>query len=871
MPLPAGARVGSYEIVAPLGAGGMGEVYRARDAKLNRDVAVKVLPADFATRPDALGRFEREARAVAALSHPNILAIYDFGTADGRAYAVMELLEGATLRDVLADGPLSQRIAVAYAAQIARGLAAAHDKGIVHRDLKPENVFVTADERVKILDFGLARQDPIAPSAAGSPTLSPTIQSPTEPGTVLGTVGYMAPEQVRGAATDHRADLFAFGAVLYEMVTGVRAFLRETAAETMTAILREDPPEPPSGRVIPMPVDRIIRHCLEKKPEARFRSAHDLAFALDAISGSSASSSASASGITSAPAVRSRRGSTIAGALLIAAVAGALGVAVGRRVPGAAGGISEAPPTFRPLTFNRGVITSARFAPDGQTVIYAAKWQADPRRLFLTRLDSAGATALAFSDAMLFAVSPSGEMAIGLNPKRGGGVFGREATLAQAPILGGAPRQVLQDIAFADWSPAGVLAVVRVVGSRQHLEFPAGHVLFETEGEIGWPRISPAGDRIAFLDWPVKGDDRGTVAVVDTKGGAPQTISRAREGIRGLAWAPAGDSVWYTASDAGSMYGLWRSTLDGHERRIFSAPAALVLFDVAKDGRALMARYDRTAQVNGWFAGEPGERDVSWRDFSFGRDLSADGRRFVLTDFGEGSGPNYTVYLRGSTDLDATRLGDGEAQQFSPDGKSVLAVLHGPPTRLQILPVGAGEPRIVATGEVKVVEARWLPDGKRILMVGTEPGKGLRAYLTDVAGSIPQPISPERVTYKSNQLALSPDGSHVPLRSPDGQVMLYPTAGGAPLEVKGLELNEMPTAWTGDGRGLLVMEGGNPSRRIVRVDPGSGRREVFKDIRPSDSVLIGPSEVILTPDGRSYLANYNRVQMTLFLAEGLKE
>jgi Tol biopolymer transport system component len=867
MPLPAGTRLGPYEIVAPLGAGGMGEVYRARDAKLNRDVAVKVLPADFAASPHAIDRLEREAKAVAALSHPNILAIYDFGTADGRAYAVMELLEGSTLRDVLADGPLSQRSAVAYAVQIARGLAAAHDKGIVHRDLKPENVFVTADERVKILDFGLARQDPIASGAAGSPTLSPTIQSPTEPGTVLGTVGYMAPEQVRGAATDHRADLFAFGAVLYEMVTGVRAFLRETAAETMTAILREDPPEPPDGRVISPPVDRIIRHCLEKKPEARFRSAHDLAFALDAISGSSASSSTSS--ITPAPAVPSRRGSMVAGALLIAAVAAALGVAIGRRA--GTGTSPAAPPTFRPLTFNRGVITSARFAPDGQTVIYAAKWQADPRRLFLTRLDSAGATPLAFSDALLFAVSPSGEMAIGLDPKHGGGVFGREATLAQAPILGGAPRQVLQDVAFADWSPAGVLAVVRVVGSRQRLEFPAGHVLFETEGEIGWPRISPAGDRIAFLDWPVKGDDRGTVAVVDTKGNAPQTISRAREGIRGLAWAPGGDSVWYTASDAGSMYVLWRSTLDGRERRIFSAPAALVLFDVAKDGRALVARYDRTAQVNGWFAGEPGERDVSWRDFSFGRDLSADGRRFLLTDFGEGSGPNYTVYLRKSTDLDATRLGDGEAQQFSPDGKSVLAVLHGPPTRLQILPVGTGEPRIVATGEVKVIEARWLPDGKRILIVGTEPGKGLRAYLTDVTGSIPQPISPERVTYKSNQPALSPDGSRVPLRSPDGQVMLYPTAGGAPLEVKGLEPNEMPTGWTGDGRGLLVMEGGNPSRRIIRVDPESGRREVFKDIHPSDPGLIGPSEVILTPDGRSYLANYNRVQMTLFLAEGLKD
>jgi Tol biopolymer transport system component len=868
MPLPAGSRLGPYEVVAPLGAGGMGEVYRARDAKLNRDVAIKVLPTDFAARANALDRFEREAKAVAALSHPNILAIYDFGTADGRAYAVMELLEGSTLRDVLADGALSHRNTVAYAVQIARGLAAAHDKGIVHRDLKPENVFVTADERVKILDFGLARQDPIAPGTAGSPTLSPTIQSPTEPGTVLGTVGYMAPEQVRGAAADHRADLFAFGAVLYEMVTGMRAFLRETAAETMTAILREDPPEPPDGLVISPPVDRIIRHCLEKKPEARFRSAHDLAFALDAISGSTSSST---SGIRPAPAVRSRRGTIVAGALLIAAVAGALGVAIGRRAPGAGAGASQsAPPTFRPLTFNRGAVTAARFAPDGQTVIYAAKWEADPRRLFLTRLDSAGATALAFSDAVLFAVSTSGEMAVGMNPKPGVNVFGREAMLAQAPILGGAPRPVLQDVTFADWSPAGILAIVRVVGSRQRLEFPPGHVLFETEGEIGWPRISPAGDRVAFLDWPVKDDDRGTVDVVDVAGGVARTISSTREAVRGLAWAPAGDSVWYTASDTGALYGLWRSTLDGRERRVFTAPASLILFDVAKDGRALLGRYDRATQVNGWFAGDPGERDVSWRDFSFGRDLSADGRRLLLTDSGQGSGPNYTVYVRGSTDTGATRLGEGQAQQFSPDGKLVLSVLHGPPSKLQLLPVGAGEPRIVATGQVTVTEARWFPDGKRLLIIGTEPGKGLRAYVTDVGGSTPRPVSPEGITYKFSQLALSPDGSRVPLRSPDGQVLLYPTAGGAPLAVNGLGPDEMPLGWTGDGRALLVTEG-NPPRRIARVDFASGRREPFKDIRPSDVVLTGPTEILLTPDGRSYLANYNRIQMTLFLAEGLKD
>jgi serine/threonine protein kinase len=361
MTLTAGARLGPYEILASLGAGGMGEVYRARDAKLSRDVAIKVLPAEVSARPDALARFEREARAVAALSHPNILAIHDFGTEGGTAYAVTELLDGETLRDALAPGPLPVRRAVEYAIQMARGLAAAHDKGIVHRDLKPENVFITADERVKILDFGLARQDA---AAGGSGTLAPTLNSPTEPGTVLGTVGYMAPEQVRGTVVDWRADIFSFGAVLYEMVTGQRAFHRETAAETMTAILREDLPDAAPERPIPPSVDRIVRHCLEKKPEARFRSAHDLAFALEAISGPSSSTTQVNVSIEDRS---SRRWFMMAVAAMSIVVAAGLGAMIGRRSVGAAAVTSSPQLGFRQLSFRRGVISAARYAPDGKT------------------------------------------------------------------------------------------------------------------------------------------------------------------------------------------------------------------------------------------------------------------------------------------------------------------------------------------------------------------------------------------------------------------------------------------------------------------------------------------------------------------------
>ncbi|HEV8117978.1 MAG TPA: protein kinase, partial [Thermoanaerobaculia bacterium] len=337
MTLSAGTKLGSYEILAALGAGGMGEVYRARDSKLDRDVAVKVLPDSVAGDPAALARFEREAKAVAALSHPNILAIHDFGRQGGVSYAVMELLEGETLRGKLEAGPVSPNRSVDYALQVARGLAAAHEKGVVHRDLKPENLFVTRDGHVKILDFGLAKRFETA--APEGETGAPTVTSHTEPGTVMGTLGYMSPEQVRGLSIDHRSDIFSFGAVLYELLYGKRAFARPTAADTMSAILKEDPPEPadPERRTSPA-LDRIVRHCLEKDRENRFQSARDVAFNL--------SEESSRAAVSAAPPPRaSRRGARIVAAVLaVVAVLGVAGVVLLRRprgVPAGAGGVKR--------------------------------------------------------------------------------------------------------------------------------------------------------------------------------------------------------------------------------------------------------------------------------------------------------------------------------------------------------------------------------------------------------------------------------------------------------------------------------------------------------------------------------------------------
>ena len=370
MGLSAGTRLGPYEIVSPIGAGGMGEVYRAHDTRLNRDVAIKILPAGFAVDPDRRARFEREAQAVASLSHPNVLAIHDTGVHDGQMFVVTELLVGETLAERLKAGALPVRKALDTAAQIARGLAAAHDKQVIHRDLKPENLFLLRDGRVKILDFGLARH---LPSVSGA--TETVAAAGTDPGVVMGTVGYMAPEQVRGEVVDARADLFAFGAVLYEMLTGQRAFRRDTAAETMTAILRDDPPELSQQRADLSPaLDRIVRHCLEKDPSERFQSARDVAFALETLSGSAP---ATVDHHPDRPATSvGRRPFVIAVTVAIAAVAvAAIALLWRRNGPSPAETQAAAPivlGTTTQVTADDGLEIDSAISPDGRLLAYAA-------------------------------------------------------------------------------------------------------------------------------------------------------------------------------------------------------------------------------------------------------------------------------------------------------------------------------------------------------------------------------------------------------------------------------------------------------------------------------------------------------------------
>src|SRR5882724_10008730 len=572
MPLLAGTKLGPYEITAAIGAGGMGEVYRARDSRLNRDVAIKVLPASFSSDSERLHRFEQEALAAAALNHPNILAVYDNGTQEGSPYIVSELLEGETLRERLRSGLIPLRKATEYAVQIAQGLAAAHDKGIIHRDLKPENVFITRDGRIKLLDFGLAK---LTQAATAPDTETRTIHS--DANILLGTVGYISPEQVRGKVADARSDIFAFGAVLYEMISGKRAFHGETSTDTMSAILHGDPPElTESNRHAPPALERIVRHCLEKNPAERFHSAHDVAFDLETLS------SISSGTVSTQLKPGWRRQWPLAGVLARLVLIGA-----GTFFAVMHFGQSAKVVRFNRISFERGLVVMARFVPDGNSVIYDAAWDGNPSRLYSTPANAPEPRLLDLKDANLFAIARSGEAALGLGGRLSNHLLVRGATLARSPLGGGAPRELLQEVQAAEWSPDGTLAVAHYVEGKVRLEYPIGKVLYETSGWIADLRFSPAGDKIAFLDhgyWP---DDRGFVSVVDLAGNKKQ-LTTEWESEDGLAWSPDGKEVWFTAASSGIERALFAVTLSGKQRLLLSVPSTLRLFDVYSDGRVLL-------------------------------------------------------------------------------------------------------------------------------------------------------------------------------------------------------------------------------------------------------------------------------------------
>ncbi|HEX8171313.1 MAG TPA: protein kinase [Thermoanaerobaculia bacterium] len=901
MSLAPNATLGPYQIIGLLGEGGMGVVYRARDTRLGRDVAIKVLTnvAAFGDR-ERLLRFEQEARATGMLNHPNLLTIYDVGRdADGAPFLVSELLEGETLTSRLARGPLSPRKAVDAALQMAQGLAAAHEKGIVHRDLKPDNIFLTRDGRLKILDFGIAKLSPMA--GREGPTFE---MASTEPGMVMGTVGYMSPEQVRGESVDHRSDLFSLGTIFFEMLTGARAFKRDSAIETLSAILKEEPPELSDLLPnIPPPLERLVRRCLEKDRELRFQSARDLAFNLETLStmsqGSTLSGVARAATApqpaqrvqtsaptasqsmptarTSAPAavpaatpaprprtiakpaVKKRRVSPLLLALLyLVSIAGA---AYGGWMWAHRKEEERPEPEFRRVTFRRGEVRSARFTPDGETIVYSAAWDGKAPEIFVASRGANEARPLGIADSEVLAVSKSAELAILLHRDR----LTNLGTLARVPLAGGMPRAVADNVLQADWSPDGTnLAIIRQEQGKTRIEYPIGTVRYETPHYIRDVRVSPDGKRLAILE-PSRGEY--DLAVIDS--GNPVTIARGwARGANGIAWSPDGQEIYVSGtSTPAAPPALYAVSTEGVVRLVTKLTGAVRVFDVSPRRELLLSNATWRAALL-WQHDGLAEGDASWLDWSILNDLSPNGKAILFSETREGGGAKSAVYLRNADAPSPVRLGDGIGDALSPDGRWVLCHQG---SKLVVLPTGAGEARELKLDGTFESGAVWLPDSRRAIVGGNTNKGAYRLFLLDTLDETLQPLSPENIwSGGSRAYAVSPDGRFVAGMNGDETIVLYPLGGGAPMGVGGVEKGEIPVQWSADGASLLVYRPTALPVRVYRIALATGARELWKEFAPADPAGVYKiAPVLVTPDANAYAYNAMRVLSDLYLASGL--
>jgi Tol biopolymer transport system component len=849
-----GQLIGHYRVLEKIGAGGMGEVFRARDERLGRDVALKLIRPASSNNPDHLRRFEQEARAAAALNHPNILAIYDVGFEGSNPYIVSELLEGMTVRARLGQGAIPVRDAAGYALQIAQALTAAHERHIVHRDLKPENLFITNDGRVKVLDFGVAKLQ-AAPDENRSVESLTTV---TKHGAVVGTVAYMSPEQLRAKTVDHRSDIFSFGAILYEMMSGHRAFHGETEVDTMTAVLREEPSAVNLDQAaIPPGYQDIVRHCLEKEPENRFQSAKDLVFALQTLTGSTVTG------------IRVPRPRPVSARLLPWAIAGVLavlalilGMAAMLRAPVAA-------PSYRRLTFEAGTVYAARFAPDGQSIVYSAAWDNKPKELFSTVGNSLLSQRLAFSSANLLAISRSNELALALGGTNSGQMETVGGMLARAPLAGGSPRELLSDVRWADWDSQGKLAVVHSVEGKSRIEYPTGTVLYQSGAWISNIRFSPKGDSIAFMDHPALWDNRGTVRIVDLAGHV-RSLTHEWDTEGGLAWRPDGKEIWFTAVDKGTTLNLLAVDLTGKIRTVLDLPMAMTLEDIAQDGRALITLSSRRLAMGYTTLGSQEDVDLSWHDWNSARAISPDGQFVLFEDSSEVAGPGYAVVLRKTDGTLPVRLGEGSAGGLSPDGKWAISVSTNKAPEVTLLPTGPGQPQTISITGLDHVHngwARFLPNGQQIALNGTLASQGPRCFIVDIATGKARAATPDGILCG----AIAPDGRTM-IGARSGQsIEIYPLDGGEPRPLPKLESNFVAVQWSSDGKFLYGYHAGEFPSKVYKLELATGKENVIQTLKPgapAGIVMVAP--IVVDRDGTHFAYSYNETLSGLYLVSGLK-
>jgi eukaryotic-like serine/threonine-protein kinase len=816
----AGRQLGPYKLGVQIGAGGMGAVYRGHDDRLKRDVAIKLVADD---RQLAI-----EARAAAAIAHPNVVAVHDVGSAEGLIYIVQELVDGESLRSVIDKGPLPKERVVKLGIELAAGLAAAHARGVVHRDLKPENLVIASDGALKILDFGLAR---VGTDGA---------LDETEPSAVRGTLGYMAPEQARGESVDARADLFAAGAILYELATGTRAFGGASHAERLTAVLRDEPP-PIDGEL-----GVVIARCMEKDVRRRFQSAQDLGWVLERTG-----LGPRTSGLESETKRISRRGVLIgAGA---AAATGVVGYLVGRRGGGAA---VTKPPSFRQLTFRHGRVMDARFTQDGASVLYGAAWEGGTLAAYALRIDTGATRPLDVPGADVLAVSRR-EVAIGIDRKHVAGQCAT-GTLAIVPLDGGVPRVIAEDVQDADFTPDGEqLAIVRRGGNGFTLELPLGTVLVDEARWLTRPRVSPDGKRIAFLRHVSNDDDRGEVMVVERATGAVRSLTRQFGSVAGLAWDPGGELLWFTADELGANNAVRTVTLAGDERTVAATTGRLRIHDVARDRRVALT-------LDAWrlrtMVGTPGgaEIDRSQSEFSFVTDLSADGKTLLVAEFGDLEAANGS-YLRPVDAGDGLRVGSGFPIALSPDGTRVIAKHGERPGAVVYSTRSGGEPELPVGAITHVSWARWLDD-RRLVIAGSTPTEAPRMWRVAIDGDPPVALTEPGVAGQCHLDGARARGAFIGI---DHRLGVIDVANPGVRWLPGAYPDHVVCGWLATGE--IVVRTTTTPLRLRKIAPATGAASPLFDITPAAVGLKAVDSLVLRPDAGLYAYSYGQELSQLFL------
>jgi len=865
MQLTGGQTLLHFTLVEKIGEGGMGEVWKAVDTTLDREVAIKVISGAFSGDRERMARFEREAKVLASLSHPNIAGIYGFPEADlpppGREkvrFLAMELVRGEDLLQILSRGPMPIPAAIDAARQIAIALEVAHASGIVHRDLKPANIKRTPDGQIKVLDFGLAKALEAGGAAAG--TTATVTSAGSAPGLIVGSASYMSPEQARGQPVDRRTDIWAFGCVLFEMLAGKRAFDGPTVTDVLAAVVTGEPRWNMLPAATPVAVRRLLRRCLEKDPRRRVRDAGDAGLLLDDSPEDVGGFANGTSG--SAMRVQPRwRVAALLGLVTIVSLAAGWWIAHRRADPQAASTV-----TFHRVSFNRGMIRSARFAPDGRTIVYGAAWGGPPVKLYMSRTESPEAAPITLPPAELLSISKSGEMAVALGLAYYGWMA--EGTLARTSLLGGAPREILQNVRAADWSPdESQFAVVHRVAGSDQLEFPVGTIVDKTSGYFADVRISPDGKHVAYADHPAWGDNRGGIAIVD-RTGKKTTLARDLSAVQGLAWGPGGEEVWYT-DISGDRALVCAVDLAGKTRVVYSSIASIELFDIAADGRLLVGRQQPERETLALLAGFaeprvlviPGEPSLS-------RGITADGRAVLVADH---STHDYDTFLVRSDQPGAVHMASGDAVGISPDFSWVMTT-SADYQHIFVTPMGMGSPRLIPNPDGIAITglASWLPDSRRYVLTGQKGSDPSRGFVCDLeTGASKSFGAPGLMWPLFTGPPISPDGKRVVLQDADGAFTMWPIDGAEGVPVPGTRAEDQPLTFTEDGAALFVAGRSLPVV-IERLELATGQRTPWMTMAPTDRAGLRYAIASITPSGKYWALSTAKLLTDLYVVEGLQ-